>query len=82
LITQDKETGALMHSAQGAGSHFFSLIRKETTSIDSFDNNLQEQIQEIHQDFILFIKNIKKLKKKQEARSIQDKSNCAEECHP
>jgi predicted RNase H-like nuclease len=66
LITQDKEMGAPMHSAQGAGNSFFNLIWKETTKINSYGNNLQEQIQEIHKDIILFIKNFDKLMKKQQ----------------
>jgi DNA repair exonuclease SbcCD ATPase subunit len=56
-----------MHSAQGTDNHFFNLIWKEANNIDSFGNNLQEQIQEIHQDILLFSKDVEKLKKQQQA---------------
>ena len=66
LITRDKETGAPMHSAQGAGNHFFNLIRKETAIIDSVGNDQQKEVQVIHRDIISFIKDVEKLKKKQQ----------------
>jgi hypothetical protein len=67
LIVHKKETGAPMHTGQGACNQFFKYTRSELGKIDFVGNNLRESIQEVHQDILHFMKDVDKLKKKQQA---------------
>jgi predicted RNase H-like nuclease len=62
-----KETGAPMHTGQGAGYQSFKYTQSELGKIDFGGNNLRETIQEVHQDILHFMRNMEQLKKKQQA---------------